>query len=251
MFQSMTKRLAVAVLALGLATPAVALDIDNMSDAEREVFREEVRNYLLENPEVIMEAVSVLEQRDAMAQEIADKELVASFSDDIFNDTHSWSGGNPEGDITLVEFIDYKCSFCRRAVPDVEELISSDGNIRFVVKEFPILGEQSLIASRFAISTLQTAGDDAYKAVHDALLAFEGDFTERALTRLADALGLDGGAIVDNMNSPDVDDVIAANHNLARALQINGTPTFVMENRMLRGFVPLDQMRAVAADLRQ
>ncbi|MEM6589360.1 MAG: DsbA family protein [Pseudomonadota bacterium] len=251
MLRSLPKRLAGPVLALSLAAPAMALDIDNMSEAEREIFREEIRNYLLENPEVIMEAVAVLEQRDAVAQAQADEGLVANFADDIFNDTHSWNGGNPDGDITLVEFIDYRCGFCRRAAPDVEELISSDGNIRIVVKEFPILGEQSLMASRFAISALQTAGDGAYKAVHDALLVFEGDFTERSLTRLGEALGLDGGAIVENMNHPDVDDVIAANHNLGRALQINGTPSFVMENRLLRGFLPLDQMQALAADLRQ
>ncbi|MEM7732260.1 MAG: DsbA family protein [Pseudomonadota bacterium] len=251
MIRSITKRLAAPILALSLVSPAVALDIDNMSEAEREIFRAEIRNYLLENPEVIMEAVAVLEQRDAVAQAQADEGLVASYAEDIFNDDHSWNGGNPAGDITLVEFIDYRCGFCRRAAPDVEALVETDGNIRIVVKEFPILGEQSLMASRFAISTLQMEGDDAYKAVHDALLAFEGDYTERSLTRLGDALGLDGGAIVENMDSPDVSDVIAANHTLGQALQINGTPSFVMENRLLRGFLPLDQMRALAADLRR
>ncbi|MEO0772012.1 MAG: DsbA family protein [Pseudomonadota bacterium] len=251
MIRSLTKYFAGPVVALSLAAPAAALDIDNMSEAERKIFREEIRNYLLENPEVIMEAVAVLEQRDAVAQAEADEGLVSIHADELFNDTHSWVGGNPEGDITLVEFIDYRCGFCRRAAPDVEELVSSDGNIRIIVKEFPILGEQSLTASRFAISALQTAGDDAYKAVHDALLAFEGEITERSLTRLADALGLDGGAIADNMDSPDVDQVIADNHNLGRALQINGTPSFVMENRLLRGFLPLDQMQALAVDLRQ
>ena len=251
MFKLTPNVLAGPVLALALAAPVAALDLTNMSDAEREILREEIREYLLDNPEVIMEAVSILEQRDAVAQARADENLVASHAEAIFNDNHSWNGGNLEGDITLVEFIDYRCGFCRRAAPEVEELVSGDGNIRIVVKEFPILGEQSLLASRFAISTLQTEGDEAYKAVHDALISFDGDITERSLRRLGNALGLDGDAIADGMESPDVNDVIAQNHQLGRALQINGTPSFVMENRLLRGFLPLDQMRELASDLRQ
>lgn len=251
MFKLTLKFLSGPVLALALASPVAALDLANMSNAERQILREEIRNYLLENPEVIMEAVSILEQRDAVAQARADENLVATHAENLFDDDHSWIGGNPEGDITLVEFIDYRCGFCRRAAPDVEELVSSDGNIRIIVKEFPILGEQSLMASRFAISALQTEGDEAYKAVHDALLTFEGDITERSLNRLGNALGLDADAIINAMDSPDVNDVIAQNHQLGRALQINGTPSFVMENRLLRGFLPLDQMRELAADLRQ
>lgn len=251
MIHAITKCFVSPVLALGLAVPAAALDLSEMTETEQKILREEIRAYLLDNPEVIMEALAILEQRDAVAQARADETLVANHASDIFDDDHSWTGGNPDGDITLVEFIDYRCGFCRRAAPAVEELIESDGNIRIVVKEFPILGEQSLLASRFAISALQTGGNDAYKAVHDALLTFDGDITERALRRLGNALGLDGDAIVENMESPDVNDVIAANHTLGRALQINGTPSFVFENRLLRGFLPLDQMRALAADLRQ
>ncbi len=236
--------------ALAFATPSAALDLSDMSDAERQVLREEIRNYLLDNPEVIMEAVAILEQRDADAQARADQDLVAFHAEDLFNDPNSWTGGNPEGDITPVEFIDYRCGFCRRAAPDVEELVDTDGNIRIIVKEFPILGEQSTLASQFAISTLQIEGDAAYKAVHDALIAFDGDYTERSLKRLGNALGLDGDAIVEGMDSPEVTAVIAANHQLGRAMQINGTPSFVMDDQMLRGYLPLDQMQALAADIR-
>ena len=179
MFKSITKHLAGPVLAMGLVAPAAALDIDNMSDAEREIFREEIRNYLLENPEVIMEAVSVLEQRDAVAQAQADEGLVASYAEDIFNDDHSWNGGNPQGDITLVEFLDYRCGFCKRAHGEIAKLLEADGNIRLIVKEFPILGEQSMLASRFAVATKQIAGDDAYKSMADALMSVGGNFCFR------------------------------------------------------------------------
>lgn len=101
--KTLTKHLVGPALALGLALPATALDLSDMSEAEREILREEIRAYLLDNPEVIMEAVAVLEQRDAVAQAQADENLVANYAEDLFNDTHSWNGGNPEGDITLVE----------------------------------------------------------------------------------------------------------------------------------------------------
>ena len=242
--------IAPALLSLGMALPAHALDLDNMDDADRARLHEEIRAYLLENPEVIMEAVAVLEQREAEAQGEADKELIAANAEAIFNDGHSWTGGNPEGDITLVEFMDYRCGYCRRAAPEVNDLVEFDGDIRFVIKEFPILGEQSMMASRFAIATQQVAGDQAYRDIHDALIAFTGDVTEPALRRLGDTLGLDSDAVLARMDSPEVTEVIAANHQLAQKLGISGTPSFVMEDVLLRGYMPREQMEQLAGEIR-
>ncbi|MBY5988468.1 DsbA family protein [Roseovarius atlanticus] len=237
-------------LALGLALPAQALDLDAMTDAERAAFRDEVRAYLMENPEVIMEAVAVLEQREADAQAQSDKDLVAANADALFDDGHSWVGGNPDGDITLVEFLDYRCGYCKRAHPEVTNLLKEDGNIRFIVKEFPILGEQSVTASRFAIATQQVAGDDAYHAVSEALMAYSGDITEPALRRMAEPLDLPVDNIIAAMGSEEVTAVIEENHALGRALQISGTPSFVMENQMLRGYVPQAEMEMIADEIR-
>jgi len=239
-----------AALSLPLALPAQALDLDNLTEAERATLHSEIRAYLLENPEVIMEAVAVLEERQAQGQAQADVDLVRANSDAIFNDGHSWVGGNPEGDITLVEFMDYRCGYCRRAVDEVNGLLEEDGNIRFIVKEFPILGEESVLASRFAIATQQVAGDEAYKSVHDALMAYNGAMNDTGFTRLADSLGLDANAIVAAMDSEAVTEVIAANHALGQRLQISGTPSFVMGDQMLRGFLPQDAMQDIANDIR-
>lgn len=239
-----------AALSLPLALPAQALDLDNLTDAERATLHAEIRAYLLENPEVIMEAVAVLEERQAQGQAQADVDLVRANADAIFNDGHSWVGGNPEGDITLVEFMDYRCGYCRRAVDEVNGLLEDDGNIRFIVKEFPILGEDSVLASRFAIATQQVAGDEAYKSVHDALMAYNGAMNDTGFTRLADSLGLDANAIVAAMDSEAVTEVIAANHALGQRLQISGTPSFVMGDQMLRGFLPQDAMQDIANDIR-
>ena len=242
--------LAATALTAMLALPVQAFDLDKMSDAERDAFRAEIRAYLLENPEVIMEAVAVLEQRQADAQAQSDVDLVKANAEDIFNDGHSWIGGNPEGDIALVEFMDYRCGFCKRAYTEVETLLETDGNIRFIVKEFPILGEESMLASRFAIATQQTLGNDAYKSVHDALMAFNGAITEEALSRIADAMGLDAAPILDHMDSDQVTDVIRENHALAQRLSISGTPSFVMANQMLRGYAPAQDMQRMADEIR-
>lgn len=243
--------LATSALALMFALPVAAFDPAAMTEGERDAFRAEVRAYLMDNPEVLMEAIAVLEQRqqhEAAANDIA---LLQANADELLNDPNSWVGGNLEGDITVVEFVDYRCSYCRKAHEEVAELVGTDGNIRFVLKEFPILGEQSLISSKFAIAVRQIAGDEAYSQAHDALITLRADATPETLGQLADDLGLDGAAILARMEAPEVAAIIEANHALGQRLQINGTPTFVIDRTMVRGYVPLDGMRQIVEGQRR
>jgi protein-disulfide isomerase len=249
-FKSFALISAVALTAAFAPAPSNALDLDAMTDGERAAFRAEVRAYLLDNPEVLMEAIRVLETRDQQAQIAADVALAQANADALFNDGFSYVGGNPDGDITLVEFMDYRCGYCRQAFAEVEQLLELDGNIRFIIKEFPILGEQSMLAAQFAISTQQVAGDDAYKLVHDALMTLRSDITPDSLTRLGEAFALDTDAIFAAMDSAEVAAVINANQALAQRMQITGTPTFVVEDQMLRGYVPLPQMEQIVAVVR-
>lgn len=224
-----------------------ASDVSQLDDA---AFGERVRAYLLENPEVIFEAAAVMEQRQQEMQNANDGNLIENHADAIFDDGHSWVGGNLEGDVTIVEFTDYMCGYCRRAFPEVEELIASDGNIRFILKEFPILGEQSLVASRYAIAAQQVLGDDAYKALHDAMMTYKGEMALPALTDLAEALDLDADKIQDHMDSDEVSAVIVENRALAQTLQVSGTPTFIVQNQIVRGYVPLEGLQEIVADIR-
>lgn len=245
-------RLTTTIAALTLtATSVLALDLDAMSDAERDAFRAEVRAYLLENPEVLMEAIGVLEARQAQAEAQRDEQLAALNIEALHNDGHSYVGGNLEGDITVVEFVDYRCGFCRRAHPEVAELVESDGNIRIITKEYPILGEQSLMASQFAVATKIVAGDEAYKQVSDALMALRSDVSEASLTSLAEAFDLDKGAIFAEMEGAAVQEILATNRSLGDRMQISGTPTFVFGDRLVRGYAPLDQMRQIIAAERE
>lgn len=247
----MTRFLPTAALALGLATsPAFAFDMGDMSDDERAMFRDEVRSYLLEHPEVLMEAIEVLERRQAAEAVANDQALVATNRDSLFNDGYSHVGGNPDGDITMVEFVDYRCSYCRKAFPEVNSLVDTDGEIRIIYKEFPILGPDSLLSSRFAIATQLVEGEEGYAKMHDALMTLRANPTEEVLARMADDMGLNGQEIVAMMEDAEVDKRIAQNHELANRLNISGTPTFVIEDQMLRGYVPLDGMMQIVEEIR-
>jgi protein-disulfide isomerase len=244
-------RLVLTLAAALTATSALAGGLGEMSEAERNAFRDEVRAYLLDNPEVIVEAMTELQVREDKAAADRDLQMLADNKDAIFNNPNDWVGGNPNGDITVVEFTDYRCGYCRKAYDEVEELVKSDGNIRFVMKEFPILGEQSLLSSQFAIAVRMLHGDEAYKAAHDALITLRGDATDESLAQLAKELGHDPAAIADKMKATEVMDVIRANHDLATLMEINGTPTFVIDQTMVRGYVPLDGMRQIVEGQRQ
>ena len=240
-----------ATLALSLmATTALAGGIENMTDAERAAFQKEVRDYLIAHPEVLVEAMDALQAQQQAQQAVNDKQIVADNQAALLQDANSWVGGNPDGDITVVEFMDYRCGYCRKAFAEVEELVKADGNIRFVVKEFPILGEDSVISSRFAVAVRRLHGDEAYKKAHDALITLRGQPDQANLGKLASDLGLDANAIFAEMQSDEVTNIIKANHAMADKLQISGTPTFVVGDQVIRGYMPLDAMQQLVADER-
>lgn len=242
--------LASVALIAAFVAPAQAFDIGEMSAQERAAFGAEVRAYLLENPSIIMEAYVLYEQQQSEATLANDVSLVQANADALFADDRDWVGGNPDGDVVLVEFLDYRCSYCRKAHGEVKALLAQDGNIRMIVKEFPILGEESVLASRFAIATKRVAGDDAYYKMHDVLMNHNGTFTVRALEKMADDLGLDGAAIAAQIDHPEVTQLIGDTHQLGSRMAISGTPTFVLEDQMLRGYVPLSGMIDLVAEVR-
>ena len=169
----------------------------------------------------------------------------------VLDDPGSPRAGPANADVTIVVFTDYRCGYCRKAYDEVAELVKSDGNIRFVVKEYPILGEESLVSARFAIAVRQVGGDDLYEKAHVALISLRGNPTPETLGQLAGDLGLDPAGILAKMDSDEVTAVIAANHALGEQLRINGTPTFVIDGTMVRGYVPLDGMREIVKAQRE
>ena len=249
LIKSFLKSAALATF-LTQANPVYALDLDAMSQEEKRQFGEQVREYLLENPEVLAEAIGILQERQQIAEQQQDVALISANIDNIQNDGFSWVGGNPEGDITLVEFLDYKCGYCRKAHSEVAELVKTDGNIRLVVKEYPILSEDSMTLSRVAVATLQSLGPDAYKKIYDLLIAHNGPVNDQAISFIANKAGLDAVTILQAMKAPSVDEQIEKTRQLGQTLQVSGTPTFIFNDQIIRGYVPLDDMKQVVADLR-
>lgn len=219
-------------------------------EASRAALHAEIRAYLLANPEIMMEMYALLEERQRAESAESDRELISELSDEIFSDGYSFVGGNPEGDITLVEFLDYQCGYCRRAHPEIVDLVESDGNIRLVVKEFPILGPNSELAARAALSTQIKLGDEAYLRLHNAMMESQGQVTDQNLDALLAANDLDPDIIRGGMDDPQVTERIVANHALAEKLSISGTPTFVLGDEMIRGYVPTEQMLTLVAQER-
>lgn len=235
---------------LALSAPAMAFDISAMTDDEKAAFGEAVRDYLMENPQVLIESINVLENRQAQDAAQTDLQLVEANRDALFDDGHSWVGGNPDGDLTMVEFIDYRCGVCRQFNAEVHDAVEEDGNIRLILKEFPILGEESVLSSRFAISVHQIAGDEAYKKANDALMALRAPATDESLRGIAEEIGVDADAIMAHMDTDAVNTVLQKNHELGQTMAIQGTPTFVIGDQMLRG-VPRAGVAQTIAQIRE
>jgi len=234
---------------LAFSSISIAMDINNLTDADRKVLQKEIRRYILENPDIIFEAADIVRKREAALEVQEDEELIQSNFNEIFYDNYSYVGGNPDGDITIVEFVDYKCGYCRKAAEIVRELIAKDGNIRFVIKEFPILGEASLVSSKFAIAVKNIGGPEKYKVVHEILLALAAEPTEIYLRRIAKELELNPEELFEAMQSDLVTQEIDQTGELAQKLQISGTPTFILGDQFLRGFVPLEILsKAIQAE---
>ena len=229
---------------------SVAFDLNNMTSADRETLQKEIKRYILENPDIIFEAANLVRKREAAIEIQRDKDIIQANFEEVFYDNYSYVGGNPDGDITLVEFVDYKCGYCRKASEIVREFLKTDQNIRFVVKEFPILGDASLISSKFAIAVKNVGGPEKYKLVHDILLTLTADPSEAYLRKIATELELNPKQLFEAMESEPVLQEIARTSELARKLQVSGTPTFILDEQLLRGFVPLDVLVQVAQSVR-
>ena len=230
-----------ALAAACLATPLAAQEMD-----EAEVKRLALEA-ILENPEIVMEAVDILRQREAEAQAEVAQTALAERRDAIERDPNAPVLGNPEGDVTLVEFFDYNCPYCRRAAEDVHALIEDDPDLRVVLREWPILGEDSVTAARASLAAEMQGG---YEAFHLALMGGSGRVDDVAIEKAAEAAQLDLDRLRADMEAPEVDAHIEASMELAEALGITGTPAFVIGDQVVPGAVPGEDLAALVEEAR-
>ncbi len=244
MLKLMLKASVLSLMALPLSAQS------GLSTADKETLRNEIREYILENPEILREAMAILEEREADAQRLADIALVQLHSDSLYSDGFSFIGGNPDGDITIVEFVDYQCGYCKRAHPEVQAILSADPNIRYVAKELPILGPASMVAARSALAVLDQQGPEVYAKFSDALMRHQAQLTPSVISSLAEASGVDTQKMLTLADTDTITNRLNANRALAQAIKLSGTPTFVVGDKILRGYLPLPEMQRVIEEER-
>ncbi|NKB28187.1 MAG: thioredoxin domain-containing protein [Rhodobacteraceae bacterium] len=203
---------------------------------------------ILENPEIVMEAVAILQQREQAEQAASAAAALVENEELLFNDPQAEVLGNPDGDVTVVEFFDYNCHFCRESSEAVASLLESDPNVRLVMREFPILSEGSVEAARVALAA---RNQDGYEAFHWALMSMKGQAQLASVLKLARDNGLDVDQLRVDMNAPEIDEHIENSRALAAALGISGTPSFVVGNTLVPGAVPLEQLQQIIAQERE
>jgi protein-disulfide isomerase len=233
---------AAALLAVLAAAPVLAF-----SDAEKKDIGAVVKQYLIEHPEAIQDAINELKRRqeesDAKAQSAAIKQNAA----EIFRSKADLVGGNPKGKVTMVEFFDYNCGYCKHAFPDVMKMIKTDPDLRLVMKEFPILGPGSTFASRAALASRKQG---KYWEYHLAMMGHEGKMDAEAALSIARDVGLDVDELKRDMDSAEVTAVIDANMKLAETLTIQGTPAFIVDRTLIPGAIGYDGLTAAVKDVR-
>jgi protein-disulfide isomerase len=223
----LTVGIALTAAGLARAEPAAAADM-TVEQVEKIV-----RDYLLREPQVVFDALQELQRQEAAATAARQKAAIAANQKKLLDDPLTPVGGNPEGDVTLIEFFDYRCTYCRRVVSSVRELLDEDGDLRVVFKDMPVLGPDSVRAARAALASRK---QDGYVPFHFALMASD-DLSPAGIRAAAKSVGLDPDRLEADMDAPEVNAVIEANYALAHELGIEGTPAFVIGDQLIPGAV--------------
>jgi protein-disulfide isomerase len=227
-----------------LVLPAQAAEF---SPEQKKELGDIIRQYLLENPEVVRDAMQALERKQQMAEEAARADSLKAMSADVFHNGDDLVGGNPKGKVVLVEFFDYNCGYCKRAFPDVMKMVDTDKDLKLVMKEFPILGPGSIYAARAALASRKQG---KYWKYHLAMMAHEGRIDETVADQIAEATGLDLKKLKADMQADEVSQVITRNMQLADSLKIQGTPAFIIDETVIPGAVGYDALAAAVKQVR-
>lgn len=235
-----------------ISTFAALVAFSPLAVAAQELTPDEVKRLaleaILENPQIVMEAVAILQAQEAEAAKAATATVLSDQRMMLEQDPNAPVIGNPDGDVTVVEFFDYNCPYCKRAAPEIEMLIEFDPNVRVVYREWPILGEGSVYASRAALAA---RNQGKYEEFHWAMMALNGRAEETSVLKVAGDLGMNIERLKADMQSEEVNEHIETSMNLAQLLGFNGTPSFVIGDALVPGLVSIDELQSLVADARE
>ena len=210
-----------------------------------------IKKYILENPEIIIEAIEIYQKKQNIKIKDKEKKLLKSLNSEIFDDKNSYQFGDKNSNTTIVEFVDYNCGYCKKNHNIIMEFLKKNGNIRYIVKELPILGERSLLASKVAVLIFLVDGAEVYKKFFDFLMKHKGQLNFAALKSFANKAGTTIKDFDNKINLKKVNSIILNNISLAKKLSINGTPTFIVENSIIRGFISFDELQEIIDNVRK
>ncbi len=240
---------AVGLVVAGRATAPARIASPGASlSSDKAALGKTIREYLLANPEVLVEAMQELERKQDSQRDSQAQKAIQENQRELLRDPDSPIAGNPDGDVTVVEFNDYQCPYCKRAHAAVKSTLAADGKVKLVLKDLPILGEPSRIA---ALAALAARAQGKHLALHNALMEYGGKIDRDKIMEIARSVGLDMDRLQKDMDDPKLKQIIERNMALASALGVRGTPAFVVGNQFVPGAVDAESLKQLIADARK
>lgn len=229
----------VCCICFALAQPVPPSAAEPLSEAQQVEVERIIEKYLLENPAVMMEVLQRVTRFQEIQEEKRVRDTLVRLNEDLYDDPNSVTLGDPHAKVTIVEFFDYRCSYCKKNHPILKAFLETNRDVNIVFKEFPILGPESLFASRAAIASRKQG---KYWELHDALMTARADLTEQQVFALAKEVGLDLARLRRDLAVPEINRIIRNNYRLADALSIKGTPGFVIGDNIIPGFLSKERL---------
>ena len=233
------------LVALAASNPSFAADTP-FSSKQKEEINKVIKQYIYDHPEIIVDAISRMQSRQKAEEEARVISALKKNRQKLEKTPDDPIIGNPNAPVTVVEFFDYRCGYCKRVFKNMIKVLEGNSNVRFVLKELPILGPGSLAASRASLAVWKL-NKEKYFAFHSALLEARGSMTDTKIFHIADKLGINTTRLKSHITSPEIDKILQENQRLAQDLNITGTPAFVIGDKLIPGALDLDTMRQVIA----
>jgi protein-disulfide isomerase len=239
-----------ALAVIGSATAMRVQAAESFSDAQKAELGEIIRDYLVKNPEVLQEAFEELDRKQKAAESDQQKKVLAAVGPKLNSAEDGIVVGNPKGDVTIVEFFDYNCGYCKKAMTDIMAMMKADPKLRVVLRDFPVLGPDSLDASLVALAARNQFSGDKYMEYHQALLTSKGRIGKERALEVAKDLGADMDKLKKDLDSGEPRKLIDSTMRIADQLKIGGTPSFVVGDSLIIGAVGKDPLAGAVANLR-
>jgi protein-disulfide isomerase len=228
--------------------PPRSIAAEEIAPAQRQAIEAIIHDYLMQNPDVLIEALRAAEDKASRDADVKAALVLKDRRREVFDDPATPVGGNPQGDVTIVEFFDYRCPYCKQVQPSLQALLDQDRKLRFVYKEMPVLGAPSVVAAHAALAARLQG---KYEAFHAAMMATKGQITNDVVYQVAASVGLDVDRLKRDMAAPDIDQAVKSNLALATALDIRGTPGFIIGDHIVPGAIDLDALKSMIAEARK